>query len=398
MNHFVTIFKKELTDTIRDRRTLFIMVVFPLVLIPLLMTVVMKMQTSGMKKAEERVIRVGVVFNGNAAGLGDLMMQERRLRVIENIPADSAEAFIRSDSLDAVVIVSRDFDSDVAAMRPGKVSLYYKSSEDYDMVKRRLNSLIDGYEKSLTAERFRKLNLDQNIVDAVRVEEHDVASAKERVGKAIGGMLPYFFVIFCFMGSMYPAIDLAAGEKERGTMETLLTAPVSRFQILLGKFAVVVVTGILSAAVSMVGMFVTVRQIKEIPPQLMQIIMGILDVQTILLVLTLLLPLTVFFAAVLLSLSIFAKSYKEAQSMISPITIVIILPVLIGIMPGIGLDSVTALVPVLNVSLATREIIAGTIKPMLLVEVYASLFVLAGISLWACSRWFEREETIFRGV
>ena len=125
--------------------------------------------------------------------------------------------------------------------------------------------------------------------------------------------------------------------------------------------------------------------------------MGILDAQTILLVLSLLLPLTVFFAAVLLSLSIFAKSYKEAQSLISPLTIVIILPVMVGIMPGIELDPVTAVIPVLNVSLATKEIIAGTIKPLLLAEVYVTLIALASLSLWGCAKWFEREETIFRG-
>jgi sodium transport system permease protein len=200
------------------------------------------------------------------------------------------------------------------------------------------------------------------------------------------------------MGSMYPAIDLAAGEKERGTMETLLTAPVTRFQILLGKFAVVVVTGLLSAVVSIVGIFLAVRQASTIPPAVFNAVMAILDVQSVLLVLSLLVPLTVFFAAFLLSVSIFAKSYKEAQSMISPLMIVIILPVLIGLFPGVALDSVTALIPVLNVSLATKEIIAGTIKPGLLVEVYASLFVLAGASLFGCARWFGREETIFRGV
>ena len=197
---------------------------------------------------------------------------------------------------------------------------------------------------------------------------------------------------------MYPAIDLAAGEKERGTMETLLTAPVSRFQILLGKFAVVVLTGILSAAVSMLGIYVAILQVKEIPPELLAMIMGILDVQTIVLVLSLLLPLTVFFAAFLLSLSIFAKSYKEAQSLISPLTFVVILPMMVGLMPGIELDPVTALIPVLNVSLATKEIIAGTIKPLLLAEVYISLVALASVSLWGCAKWFEREETIFRGA
>lgn len=185
-------------------------------------------------------------------------------------------------------------------------------------------------------------------------------------------------------------------------METLLTAPVSRFQILLGKFAVVVLTGVLSAVVSMLGLYVAVQvalqQVKGIPPDFMRAIMGILDVQTILLVLSLLLPLAVFFAAVLLSLSIFAKSYKEAQGLISPLSIVIILPVLVGVMPGVELDPVTAIVPVLNVSLATREIISGTIKPLLLAEVYVALLALASVSLWGCAKWFEREETIFRGA
>jgi sodium transport system permease protein len=398
MRIFAAIFRKEFTDTIRDRRTLFVMVIFPLLLIPMLMLVVTKLQTSSMKKAEERILRVGVVTNGNAMGLADALLQRSGLRVTEGIPADSAEALIRNDSLDAVVVISPDFDQAIAAMRTATVRLYFKSSEDYDMVKRRLTSVLNEYEKTLTAARFRKLNLDEQIVNPLKIEEHDVATAKERIGKAVGGMLPYFFVIFSFMGAMYPAIDLAAGEKERGTMETLLTAPVSRFQILIGKFSVVVLAGIVSAGVSMLGMYVAVRQVREIPAELLDVIMGILDVQTIVLVVLLLLPLTVFFAAFLLSLSMFAKSYKEAQSLISPLTIVVILPVLVGLMPGLVLDSVTALVPVLNVSLATKEIIAGTMKVPLLAEVFGSLMVLAALSLWGCKKWFEREETIFRGV
>lgn len=398
MNHFTTIFRKEFTDTIRDRRTLFVMIIFPLLLVPLLLTVVAKLQTSSMQQAEERIIRVGLVTNGNALDFPKDLMQSGGLRTIEGIPADSAQAFINRDSLDAFIVVARNFDVEVRQMRAGTISLYYKSSEDYDMVKRRLTTVIERFERSLMSARFKKLNLDESIVHAVQLEQHDVASAKERFGKTIGGMIPYFFVLFCFLGAMYPAIDLAAGEKERGTMETLLTAPVSRFQILLGKFAVVVLAGILSAVVSLLGVYVAVTQIEEIPPELMQLIMGILDVQTIVLVFSLLLPLTVFFAAILLSLSIFAKSYKEAQSLISPLSIVIILPVLVGVMPGVELDSVTAMIPVLNVSLATKEIIAGTIKPLLLAEVYVTLFALASLSLWGCSKWFGREETMFRGT
>ncbi len=402
MNHFATIFRKEFTDTIRDRRTLFFSVLFPLLVVPLLLVVVAKLQTSSMKKAEDRIIRVGLVTNGGALEFAGDLAQDRGLRVTQGISADSAEALIKGDSLDAVIVVAPDFDGEVKGMRAGTIRLYYKSSEDYGMVRRRLTVSLDRFEKSLLSARFERLNLDENIVNTIRVEEHDVASPKERLGKAIGGMVPYFFVIFCFLGAMYPAIDLAAGEKERGTMETLLTAPVSRFQILLGKFAVVVLTGVLSAGVSMLGLYVavqvTLQQVKEIPSGFMQAILGILDAQTILLVLSLLLPLAVFFAAVLLSLSIFAKSYKEAQGLISPLSIVIILPVLVGVMPGVELDAVTAIVPVLNVSLATREIIAGTIKPLLLAEVYVMLLALASLSLWGCGKWFEREETIFRGT
>ena len=398
MSTFVTIFRKEFTDTIRDRRTLFMMIVFPLLLVPALMIVVTNIQMSSMKKAEEKVLRIALVSRANAPGLVAALTGRSDLRIITGIPADSMEVLIARDSIDAAVVIAPDFDAAVAGMTSGTIRLFYKSSDDFDMVKRRLSGVIGSYEKQLVAGRFAKLKIDAGIVNPVKIEEHDVASMKERIGKSVGGLVPYLFVIFCFMGSMYPAIDLAAGEKERGTMETLLTAPVSRFQILLGKFAVVVLTGLLSAAVSIFGILLAVRQISKIPPEVLSAVMAILDGQTVLLVLSLLFPLTVFFAAFLLSVSVFAKSYKEAQSMISPLMIVVILPVMIGLFPGVALDPVTAVIPVLNVSLATKEIIAGTIKTGLLLEVYASLFVLAGLSLFGCARWFEREETIFRGV
>ena len=239
--------------------------------------------------------------------------------------------------------------------------------------------------------------MKREIVEAVAVEEQDITPMKEKLGRTIGGLLPYLFVIFCFMGSMYPAIDLAAGEKERGTIETLLTAPVGRFQLLLGKFGVVVLTGLLSAAVSMIGLYVAVSQNPEMPQEMLSAVSSILDPGTILLVLSLLLPLAVFFAGFLLSLSFYAKSYKEAQSLISPLTLVVILPVAVGMIPGIELTPLTAMIPILNVSLATKEIIAGTISPGILAIVYVSLLTLAGLSLWLCSRWVDREETIFRG-
>jgi sodium transport system permease protein len=398
MKTFLTIFRKEFTDTVRDRRTLFVMVIFPLLLFPLLLTGITKLQMSQIKKAEGKVLRLSILNEQGAPGLAELTTTIPGVRLLPPIPADSAASLIQSDSLDAVIVVAPDFRERVEAMQTGVLTLIFKSSEDYAISKRRLREVIDRYEKGLVERRFSALHIDRSVASAVTVVEKDIATMKERVGRSIGGFVPYLFIIFCFMGSMYPAIDLAAGEKERGTIETLLTAPVNRFQILLGKFSVVVLAGLLSAAISMCGLYFAVRHAAEIPKDLLQTVMGILDIQSILLTLTLLLPLAVFFAGFLLSLSMFARSYKEAQSLISPLTIVIILPVIVGMLPGFTLSPVTALIPVLNVSLATKEIIAGTIQPGLLALVYLSLILLAGFSLWACARWFNREETIFRGT
>jgi sodium transport system permease protein len=396
MNTITTIFKKELIDTLRDRRTLITMVAFPLLLFPVIFGLVTKLQISQAKKAQEKILRVGLQGHGNAEAFRQMLSARQDLRVIENIPDDSARALIRNDSLDAAFVFAEDFDRQVEALAAGRLDLYFKSTEDENITKMRLSDLARDFEQTLISARFSKLNLDEKMVKAVQVNEIDVATFKERGGKLMGGFLPYIFVIFCFLGSMYPAIDLGAGEKERGTLETLLTSPASRFQILLGKFGVIVLTGVLSAAIGILGLYMGIRQNKEVPQELLDAILGILEPQSIALVLSLLLPLTIFFAAFLLSLSIFAKSFKEAQSIVSPLTILVILPVAIGLIPGITLNATTALIPILNVSLATKEIIAGTIAPGLLALVYVSLIFLAAVSLYGCSKWFEREETIFR--
>ena len=195
---------------------------------------------------------------------------------------------------------------------------------------------------------------------------------------------------------MYPALDLGAGEKERSTLETLLVAPVSKIQILLGKCGVIVLSGFASIANSFIGFFVAVMLQREIVARILDALQGMFEISSILLVLSLCLPLTIFFAAALMSVSIYAKSFKEAQSIMAPLNIIIIIPVFIGLLPGIELNAITSLIPVLNVSLASKEIFAGTIKLPLLFEVYASLIALAALSLYGCARWFERESTIFR--
>ena len=398
MSIFLTIFKKEFIDTIRDRRTIITMVVVPLLLFPILMTVITKISVSQRQKAQEKTLTIAIVSNNNASGLINVFRSRQDMHVVEGVLPDSMEALLQRDSITAGFVVAGDFDRSVEANRPGTIQYYYKMSDEFNIARRRISDVMESYEKQLLSERFRRLKLDETIDQAVTLVDHDISSMRERIGEMVGGFLPYIFVIFCFMGSMYPAIDLGAGEKERGTLETLLTAPTNRFLIMLGKFSVVVLAGVSSAAVSLVGLFLSIRQAVNIPQQIIDVVLNILEPTTVLLLLSLLLPLTMFFAGVLLSLSVYAKSFKEAQSTISPMTFVVITPVAIGLFPGIKLDAITALVPVLNVSLATKDIIAGTVSVPLLIEVYVVLALLAGLSLFITSKQFDREEIIFRGV
>lgn len=391
-----TVFRKEMVDTLRDRRALIFMIVVPLVLFPLLFQVMISVTRRQEQKAQAKKLRVACLDQGNAPRFIQMLRERGDVELLTDVPADSVAALIRADSLDGAFLFAASFDDDVAELKPGRLDLYFKSTGDNRILEQRLRETVERYEKELLDERFNRLELDRSIVHAVKLESHNVASMEERLGKSVGGIVPYMFILFCFMGAMYPAIDLGAGEKERGTLETLLTAPVNRFHILLGKFGVVVVSGLLSAGVSISGLFIAIKRSPDMPSELLDVILKVLGWDTIILLMSLLLPLTIFFAGVLLSVSLSARSFKEAQSLISPLNIAVILPAGIGLTPGIELGFANAWIPVLNVSLATKEILAGTIQPGELAVVYVSLIALAVASLWGSAWWFGRESTIFR--
>ncbi len=391
-----TIFRKELIDSLRDRRTMITMVIIPLLLFPALIVISSRVMMSQARKAQERTLVIGLITTGNASAFTEEILKRQDYHVIQDLTIEKGMRWVQQDTLDALLVFDPEFDSQIARMASGKVILYYKAMEEKDIESDRLKSMLYGFRDRLRSERFRRMGIDEAVIETIHIDEFNLASLKERLAGIAGGFVPYLFIIFCFMGAMYPAIDLAAGEKERGTLETLFTSPVGRLDIMIGKFGVVVLTGIGSAVVSLIGLYIGIGQMGDIPPELLRTVLSILKMDTILLLISLLFPLTVFFAAILLSLSIFARSFKEAQSIISPMMIIVIVPAFIGLMPGMKLTYATALIPILNVSLATRSIIAGAITLPLMLIVYISLFVYAGASIAICARIFSNERNIFR--
>jgi len=396
MRTALIVFRKELKDTLRDRRTIITMILIPLLLFPLMIGLSSKFITTHEAEAQARTLHVGLLCRENAAGFTVLLAGEEDVATTGIGNLDQGRELVLADSIDALIAFAPDFDSTVAAMGQGGVLVYMKETEERAIESARITGLLDAYEEELRTERFRLLGLSTTVYDVLSRESVNLATPKERLADIVGGILPYMFVIFCFMGSMYPAIDLAAGEKERGTLETLLSSPVNRMPILAGKFGVVVLTGITSASVSLLGLYAGIRYASAVPQEFVDMVMSILEPASILLLISLLLPLTVFFAALLLSISFMARSFKEAQSMIGPLYPVVIIPAFIGLMPGMKLSMSTALVPVLNVSLATKAIIAGQAAAGPMALVYLSLAVYAAAGLFLCSRIFARESAIFR--
>lgn len=399
MKRVLVIFRKELKDMLRDRRTLFFMILMPFLAIFLVFNLTMRLGMEAEARAREKVLRVSVLSASPVEGFMELLERAGGVEVLPPIPDSLVSSSIRAGELDFVIRFAGDFQERQRREGTGSVDVYYMGSvSENEGALPRITAVLDEYGQSLLRERLAGRDLPAEFAMPVRTAARDVSSARARIGEIAGGMLPYFIILFCFLGAMYPAIDLAAGEKERGTIETLLISPATRQQIVLAKFLVVTLSGILTAVASFIWLFLVARHGSPLPQEAIAGVMSIIEPRTIVLFFAMLLPLCAFFAATLLSVSIFARSFKEAQSIVTPLNFMVLIPLLIGIFPGIRLNGVTALVPLLNISLATKDIIAGTIDPLHLAEVFSVLILLAAAGLWFCTRWFNREEVIFRGA
>ena len=393
---FLTIAKKELTDITRDRRTIIMMIVLPFVLIPGLFGVVYTIQSQQAEKATEQQMKVSFFGQEYAPELYQAFADLDNVIILDQITADSVDSYIQNEYLDAAIYVNREYQESIDQNKQAPIIIKFKGTDSFGITRDRIKSLLTSQENQIITKRMNQLNLKPDIVKAYQIEYKDIASTQEKLGKFVGGFLPYFFIIFGFMGAMYPALDLGAGEKERGTLETILSSPATRLDVVLGKFLVVMLAAITTAFIALGGMYLGIQTFPDIEPWVLEVVNVILSAKTVILMMSLIIPISAFFSALLLGLSIYAKSFKEAQSIVGPLNIAIIFPALIGTLPGIELNAVTSLIPILNVSLASKDIIAGTINPWYMVEVYLSLIVLAGLAIVWCVNWFNRESTIFR--
>lgn len=381
------IFAKELRETLRDRRTLLVMLVVPIFLYPALLIVMQQLAIFGQRQLQEAP--ASVLAQGADEEILGRLRSDNRLSVVT---ADTAgvEGVLSGDA-DVFLQFSRGAEQGDAR----SVNLFFDASRDRSRVGREvvIESLRE-WEDSILEARLAERGLPPAFANPVIVADSSVATPARMGGYALGRFLPMLLILMTLLGAFYPAIDLSAGEKERGTLETILTTPVQAGDFVAGKFLAVTVVGIAAAALNLVSMLLTFRLAA------FQFAQGVaieftLPWTTIALVMIALVPLTVLFASLFLGIALRAQSFKEAQNALTPVQLASMIPIMLPIIPGMPLNYVLALVPVGGLALLFREMMSGgaPIGPGLVAVAATVLY--AGMALRFAAASFGREEVLF---
>ena len=430
------ILRKELTEALRDRRTLIRLLLLPVLFYPLFAIAVTKLQDSDAAARQVRGSRVAVwgelpealesrleasgklelrPWEGAPAEVKDAILSGAvtparsppEVPVEEQIPEPgkkpkapwaepenpvlaAARDQVERRAIDAVLVPWPGLRAAVEGGAEAPLSIYFDSVRaDSSLARDRLGDALDRARKELLLERESARGLPPGFTHAISVLPRNVAPPRRRVGQILGSMMPMMLILMSLLGGFLPAIDLTAGEKERGTMQTLLCAPLRPIEIITGKFLAVFAISLLTALANVVSMSFTLGRIipGEIP----------VPITIYALTFVLLVPVSFLFSALFLALAVFARDYKDGQNVLMPVYLPIALLSGLTALPGIELDAWTAFAPVLNIALLIKALFLGEAKADLILLALGSSALYAALALLLAARVFEREHVLLGG-
>jgi sodium transport system permease protein len=401
MRNIGIVYRKELTEAARDRRTVVSTILVPLLLFPVLSVGFGALAVALVGKAKDEVPKVVLRGGEDSPAVVEGL---RKLDKIEIVPAtpDWKDQIINKE-IRAAVEIPAGFQSDVAQEKSDTVKIYnYEGEMKSEFASDKVENYLKEYSDTVVKARLAAKNLPVGVLKPFEFRRENVAPPEKVSGAAIGGLIGYMVILLCMTGAMYPAMDLTAGEKERGTMETILSSPISRMHLVLGKFLLILTAALGTAALSVLSMGASFSVLSHYTGQTAggrAAAAGLLlklGPKTVISVFLMALPVAVLFSAVLMTIALFAKTYKEAQSYLTPMTFVVIIPALAAMLPGAELTPKLSLIPILNVSLLCKELVAGTYHWNYIGVIFASTCVYAVAALFLAIKMFQRESVLFR--
>lgn len=379
------VFRKEMIDLLRDRRSVFAMIVFPIVIQPILLFGMARMDEYGKKKLSNQEIRVAI--DGGLAELSDRILADS---LVKRVEVGDMRAAVRDGDVDiALVLPERLPDPGKAAVT---MVLLYDESRD---LSRKASSLIattvDNWVSEIREERLESLSLPP-LSFYLPLTETNLANEESMRGANLGKIAAFLIVFLLLNGASFAAVDLFAGERERKTIETILTSLVGRGSVVAGKFATVVVAALTATLLFLIST-VLLSKFGWIGSESLRKGMEV-SVSSAVVVFLVSLPLAFLISAILVLISSHARSFREAQTLLLPALLLGLIPSAVSLHPGIHLESIFCIVPIANVALAVRNVLVGNTPVFFLFLVVASNALYASLILREARNFFASEEMI----
>lgn len=387
----LAILRRDVRESLRDKRTLLLLVLLPMLLYPLLTVAAAAMMGTYKQKLEGESLKLAVWGPAPAAFLTALGEHERVEAVErrEEPPADvepAARARIESRDVQAVLVVR-------PVPAPGAegnldLQLFFDSTRPASaLAHRRLDKALQAATVAALRQRLEAAGLPAALAQPVKLAPVDLKTT----GSMLAWVLPYVLLTMLVLAGFYPALDVTAGEKERGTLQTLLCAPVTPLEVVAGKYGAVLVFTLCGTLANLAAMGLTVLLLGGAQGGVK------LDVGTLAASFAALVPLAMLVSSLLVAVGVMARSFKEGQNLLMPVLLVVIMAALTSQLPGLQLTPALTLVPVLNVALLLRELLTASVSASLfgLVLVSSAAWSVAGLFLAA--RVFESEQVLLSG-
>jgi sodium transport system permease protein len=390
---FLALLRKEALDVLRDRRMLAMMLLVPVVLYPALLVVTGTVMTAGKKRLAQEALTVAVTSDDAAAFLDARPTPPHT--TYQRMTRPEAEAAMREKTVHALVDAAPGAFEAVQKGRQGVVTVVYTKRHDRSVEARdRVRGVLDALNTSTLVQRLEDAHLPATFAEPLKREETDLDFERDLGPFIASRLLPTMLLVMLFMGALYPAVDLTAGEKERGTLETLLVAPVHALTVMRAKFVAVTATAVLAALANLLAMGVTFA--LGIDMGTGSAVKMTLSAEQVLVMLACLLPAAVLAAGVALAVASRARSFKEGQTLMTPIVLAAVAPGVLAMMPGVELSAVTACVPLLNVALLVKATVLHAAQPLHVVLTVATVGVCALGALKLAADAFQSEALRFR--
>ncbi|GAV22289.1 ABC transporter permease [Carboxydothermus pertinax] len=391
VKHVYIVLKKEMKDILRDKRTWIVTLLLPALLIPVMMYFIMGgVQSISEQKTEE--IKVAVQDEGNNVQFINFL-KSTGISIAESLQNPKAD--LEKGNIRAIIVIPYNFEKD---LREGKNSNIIIQSDDSNLKSATARGIIENfikeYANAIVRERLKAKGIDPSILEPIAIKVENIASENKMAGSFLSFIVPMLLALWTATGGMGAAIDLAAGEKERGTLEPLLTTSPTRLSIMTGKYLAVTIMAILSAAASLIGLIMAFTM----NPKYFGLnggfymtgsVIGIMIVVSIFTAL--------IFAALELALSTYARSFKEGQTYLTPVTFLALIPayMIMYKMPN-ELPQYYFAIPIFGTISLFKELLYGMVNISHIGIFIVSSIVYIIVAIWIASLLFKQEWALFR--